>query len=91
MPHTAGRGNVEHQQILRASPGFCLLRRQSSQPGPHRSRRGLRKQGSSYGPRGRSLGRIGQANVPTNLPDHPTQSIVIALDMLYPMHFAHLR
>ncbi|GFX89110.1 hypothetical protein TNCV_2854091 [Trichonephila clavipes] len=53
-----------------------------------RSRRGLRKQDSSYGPRGRSLGRRGQASVTVNLPDHPAQSIT--LDMLYPMHFAHL-
>ncbi|GFV25516.1 uncharacterized protein TNCV_1147861 [Trichonephila clavipes] len=29
------------------------------------------------------------ASVPANLPEHPAQSI--ALDMLYPMHFAHLR
>ncbi|GFV33706.1 hypothetical protein TNCV_4568211 [Trichonephila clavipes] len=27
-----------------ASPGYPLLRRESSQPGPHQSRRGLRKQ-----------------------------------------------
>ncbi|GFS54052.1 hypothetical protein TNCV_3762481 [Trichonephila clavipes] len=39
-------------------------------------------------PQKRSLGRRGQASVPANLPDNPTQSI--ALDMLYPMHFAHL-
>ncbi|GFX45341.1 uncharacterized protein TNCV_1026011 [Trichonephila clavipes] len=45
--------------------------------------------GLSYELRGRSLGRIGQAGVPANLPDHPVQSI--ALDMLYQMHFAHLR
>ncbi|GFU54702.1 hypothetical protein TNCV_1037491 [Trichonephila clavipes] len=32
---------------------------------------GLRKQDSSYGPRGRSLGRRGQANVSANLPDQP--------------------
>ncbi|GFW09292.1 hypothetical protein TNCV_4276211 [Trichonephila clavipes] len=75
------------KQIPRASPGFRLLRRQSSQPGPRRSQRGLRK--LFNGPRGRSLGRRGQASVLTNLPDHPAQSI--ALDMLYPMHFAHLR
>ncbi|GFV81895.1 hypothetical protein TNCV_1057821 [Trichonephila clavipes] len=68
---------------------FRLLRRQSSQPGPRWSRRGLRKQNSSYGPRGRSLGRRGQASVPANLPDHPAQSI--ALVILYPKHFAHLR
>ncbi|GFU95686.1 hypothetical protein TNCV_4692941 [Trichonephila clavipes] len=49
---------------------------------------GLRKQDSSYGPRGRSLGRRGQASMPANLPDHPAQSI--ALDMLYSMHFTHL-
>ncbi|GFY09712.1 hypothetical protein TNCV_3696741 [Trichonephila clavipes] len=70
-PHTADGGNVEHYQIPRTSPGFSLLRRQSSQPGPHWSRRGLRKQDSSYGPRGRCLGRSGQASVPANLPDHP--------------------
>ncbi|GFT41202.1 hypothetical protein TNCV_3403591 [Trichonephila clavipes] len=72
-----------------ASPGYRLLRRQSSQPGPRRSRRGLHKQDSSYGSRGRSLGRRGQASVMAYLPDHPVQLIV--LDMLYSMHFAHLR
>ncbi|GFS89399.1 hypothetical protein TNCV_1809341 [Trichonephila clavipes] len=51
---------------------------------PHWRRRGLRKQDSSYGPRGKSLGRRGQASVPANLLDHPAQSI--ALDMQYPMH-----
>ncbi|GFU92089.1 hypothetical protein TNCV_1659211 [Trichonephila clavipes] len=71
-----------------ASSGFPLLRRQSLTPGPHSSRRGLRKQDSSYGPRGRSLGRKGQASVPANLPDHPSQ--FITLDVLYPKHFAHL-
>ncbi|GFU74063.1 hypothetical protein TNCV_1641871 [Trichonephila clavipes] len=70
-------------------PGYRLLRRQSSQPGPRRSRRGLRKEDSSYGSGGRSLGRRGQASVPAKLQDHPVQSI--ALDMLYLMHFAHLR
>ncbi|GFV51221.1 hypothetical protein TNCV_2545701 [Trichonephila clavipes] len=58
-------------------------------PGLCRSRRGLRKQDSPYGPRGRNLGRRGQAGMPANLLDHPVQSI--ALDMMYPMHFAHLR
>ncbi|GFV61977.1 hypothetical protein TNCV_4107801 [Trichonephila clavipes] len=38
--------------ISRISP----LRRQPSQPEPRRSRRGLRKQDSTYGSRGRSLG-----------------------------------
>ncbi|GFX42422.1 hypothetical protein TNCV_1519861 [Trichonephila clavipes] len=70
-------------------PRLRLLRRQSSQPGPHRSRRGLRKHNSSYGPRGRSLGRRGQVSMSANLPDHLAHSI--ALDMLYPMHFALLR
>ncbi|GFT02111.1 hypothetical protein TNCV_84071 [Trichonephila clavipes] len=65
----------------RASPGYRLLRRQFSQPGPHRNRRGLRKQDSSYGLRGRSLGRRDQASVPANLPDHPVQSI--ARDMMH--------
>ncbi|GFU12918.1 hypothetical protein TNCV_1678261 [Trichonephila clavipes] len=37
-------------------PGYHLLRRQSSQPGPRQSRQGLRKQDFSYGFRGRSLG-----------------------------------
>ncbi|GFV81613.1 hypothetical protein TNCV_1702701 [Trichonephila clavipes] len=55
---------------------------------PH-NQLGLRKQDSSYGSKGRSLGRSGQVSVPANLPDHPAQSI--ALDMLYPMHFVHLR
>ncbi|GFV29689.1 hypothetical protein TNCV_330551 [Trichonephila clavipes] len=72
-----------------ASPGYLLLRRQSSQPGPRQSRRSLRKQDSSYGPRGRSLDKRGQASVQANLRNHPVQSI--ALDMLYPMHLAHLR
>ncbi|GFU18309.1 uncharacterized protein TNCV_2323091 [Trichonephila clavipes] len=58
-------------------------------PRDHRSQRCLRKQDSSYGLRGRSLGRRGQASVPANLPDQPAQSI--ALDMLYSMHFSHLR
>ncbi|GFT75940.1 hypothetical protein TNCV_2098741 [Trichonephila clavipes] len=62
--------------------------RQSSQPEPRRSQRGLRKQ-DSFRTRGRSLGRRGQASVPANLPNHLIQSI--ALDMLYPMHFTHLR
>ncbi|GFV34162.1 uncharacterized protein TNCV_5046961 [Trichonephila clavipes] len=44
---------------------------------------------TSYGPRGKSLGRKGQTSVPANLPNHLVQSI--ALDMLYPIHFAHLR
>ncbi|GFY28260.1 DUF4817 domain-containing protein [Trichonephila clavipes] len=83
-PHTAGRGTVE--QIPRAFPGYRLLRRQSSQTGHRQSRRGLRKQDSSYGCRGRNLGWRGQASMPANLPDHPVQSI--ALDMLYLMHFA---
>ncbi|GFX82148.1 hypothetical protein TNCV_4398071 [Trichonephila clavipes] len=55
---------------------------QSSQSGPCWSRRSLRKLDSSYGPRGRSLGRRRQARVPASSPDHPVQSI--ALDMLYP-------
>ncbi|GFY08383.1 hypothetical protein TNCV_1357891 [Trichonephila clavipes] len=66
-----------------------MLRWQSSQLGPRRSRRGLRKQDSSYGPSGRSLGRRGQAGVPANLSDHSVQ--FIALDMLSSMQFAHLR
>ncbi|GFU63837.1 hypothetical protein TNCV_3496491 [Trichonephila clavipes] len=74
---------------IEKGPGYRQLRRQPSQPGPRRNQRGLRKQDSSHGPRGRSLGRRGQESVPTNLPDHPVQFIV--LDMLYPMHFAHLR
>ncbi|GFU59217.1 uncharacterized protein TNCV_4197491 [Trichonephila clavipes] len=69
--------------------GHLLLRRQFSQPGPRQSRWGLCKQDSSYGPRGRSLGRRGQASVPAILPDHPVQPIL--LYMLYPKHFAHLR
>ncbi|GFV97886.1 hypothetical protein TNCV_2022011 [Trichonephila clavipes] len=44
---------------------------------------------TSYGPRGRSLGMRGQVSVLANLPKHPVQSIT--LDMLYPMHFAHMR
>ncbi|GFU92530.1 hypothetical protein TNCV_4794591 [Trichonephila clavipes] len=76
-------------RTLANTPGYRLLRRQSSQPRPRRYRRGLRKQESSYGPRGRSLGGRGQESVLVNLPDHPVQSIV--LDMLYPMHFVHLR
>ncbi|GFU10656.1 hypothetical protein TNCV_1773261 [Trichonephila clavipes] len=59
---------------------YRLLRRQSSQPGPRRSRRGLCKQDNSYGPRGKSLGRRGQASVPANLPENPVQ--FIALNML---------
>ncbi|GFS89623.1 hypothetical protein TNCV_3786931 [Trichonephila clavipes] len=86
----AGLTPLECQTLVNTpGPGYRLLRRQSSQPGPRRSRRGLHKQDSSYGPRGRSLGRKGQESVPASLPDHPVQSIV--LDMLYPMHFAHLR
>ncbi|GFW81331.1 hypothetical protein TNCV_376791 [Trichonephila clavipes] len=50
---------------------YRLLRRQSTQPGPSRSRRGMRKQNSSFGPRGRSLGRRDQLSVPANLPQHP--------------------
>ncbi|GFS97800.1 uncharacterized protein TNCV_2017781 [Trichonephila clavipes] len=52
-------------------PGYHLLRRRASQPGPRRSRWGLRKQESSYVLRVRSLCRRGQASVPANLPDHP--------------------
>ncbi|GFV05819.1 hypothetical protein TNCV_5035581 [Trichonephila clavipes] len=67
-----------------------LFIKQSSQPDSLRSRRlSLRKQDSSYGSRGRNLGRRGQASMPANLPDHLAQ--FIALDMLYPMHFTHLR
>ncbi|GFW73486.1 hypothetical protein TNCV_2801501 [Trichonephila clavipes] len=44
-------------------------------PGPRRSRRGLRKQDSSCGPCGRSLGSRGQNSVLANLPDHSIQSI----------------
>ncbi|GFU81582.1 ig-like domain-containing protein [Trichonephila clavipes] len=57
--------------------------------GPRRSRRGLRKQDSLYVPRGRSVGRSGQASMSDNLPDNPAR--FIALDILYPMHFTHLR
>ncbi|GFV43358.1 hypothetical protein TNCV_1948711 [Trichonephila clavipes] len=38
---------------------------------PCRIRRGLRKHGSSYDPKGRNLGRRGQASMPANLLDHP--------------------
>ncbi|GFS64861.1 uncharacterized protein TNCV_2000751 [Trichonephila clavipes] len=44
---------------------------------------------SSYGSRGRILRKRGQASVPANLSDHPSETI--ALDMLYTMHFTHLR
>ncbi|GFV84205.1 uncharacterized protein TNCV_3038651 [Trichonephila clavipes] len=37
----------------------------------------------------RSLSRRGQASVPANLQDRPAQSIT--LDMIYSMHFTHLR
>ncbi|GFY08452.1 hypothetical protein TNCV_1358561 [Trichonephila clavipes] len=87
--HTDGGGNVEHYQITRESPGFRLLRWQSSQSGHCQSRQGLRKLDSSYGPRGRRLGRRGQASVQANLPDHPAQSI--PLDMLYPMRTSALK
>ncbi|GFV27091.1 hypothetical protein TNCV_4853281 [Trichonephila clavipes] len=88
-PNTAGGGTVVHMQIPWASPRYRLLRRQSSPPRLRRSRRGMRKQDSLYGSRGRSLGKRGQVSVPANLQDHPVQSIV--LDMLYPTHFASLR
>ncbi|GFT79158.1 hypothetical protein TNCV_3095071 [Trichonephila clavipes] len=84
-PHTTGGGTVEHKQI----PWACHDGNICSQGLISRSRRGLRKQDSSYGPRGRSLGRRGQVSVPVNLHDHLVQSI--ALDMLYLMYFAHLR
>ncbi|GFY04832.1 uncharacterized protein TNCV_3952391 [Trichonephila clavipes] len=42
---------VEGMSNISKYPGFRLLRRQSSQPGPSWSRRGLCKQNSSYGPR----------------------------------------
>ncbi|GFW29005.1 hypothetical protein TNCV_2355631 [Trichonephila clavipes] len=60
--------------------------------GNHRNQaesEGLAQTRLSYGPRGRSVGRRGQVSMPANLPEHPAQ--LIALDMLYPMHFAHLR
>ncbi|GFV84972.1 RNase H domain-containing protein [Trichonephila clavipes] len=67
--------------------GPTLPEKKSSSPeslhGPHRSRRGLRRQVSSYGPRGKSVDRRGQTSVPANVPEHPVQSI--AQDMLYPM------
>ncbi|GFX04817.1 uncharacterized protein TNCV_2248001 [Trichonephila clavipes] len=44
---------------------------------------------TSYSPKKRSLCRRGHASVPANLPDDLVQSI--SLDMLYSMHFAHLR
>ncbi|GFX46323.1 hypothetical protein TNCV_3708401 [Trichonephila clavipes] len=56
--HNAGGENVKHKEIPRASPGFHLLRRQSSQPGPRRSRRACVNK-TSYDPRGRSLDRRG--------------------------------
>ncbi|GFY31097.1 uncharacterized protein TNCV_4360041 [Trichonephila clavipes] len=69
--------------------GYRLLRKQSSQPGPQLNRRGLHKEDSSYGPRGGSLGRRGQASVPANLPDHLVQ--FIALDMLYALRTSALK
>ncbi|GFS90429.1 hypothetical protein TNCV_4096441 [Trichonephila clavipes] len=86
-PHTASGGTVEHKQIPRAriSPATtAILATRASSESPV-----LHKKDSSYGPRGRSLGRRGQESVPANLPDHLVQSTV--LDMLYPMHFAQLR
>ncbi|GFX07654.1 hypothetical protein TNCV_4159231 [Trichonephila clavipes] len=86
---TNGKSKSPRVTSVNLAPGFRLLRRQFSQPGPRRSRQGVRKQDSSYGPRGRSLGRRGQASVPANLPDRLAQST--ALDIRYPMHFAYLR
>ncbi|GFV19299.1 hypothetical protein TNCV_3225591 [Trichonephila clavipes] len=60
---------------LSTSPRYHLLRRQSWQPGSRRCRRGLRKQDSSYGPRGRSLDKRGQASEPANLPGGPLHPI----------------
>ncbi|GFS86722.1 uncharacterized protein TNCV_2407351 [Trichonephila clavipes] len=71
-----------------ASPGYRLLRRHSLQPGPRWSRGDLRKQDSSYGPRGINSDRRCKVSVPANLPDRPVQPIT--LDMLYPMHFVHV-
>ncbi|GFU60360.1 hypothetical protein TNCV_1055461 [Trichonephila clavipes] len=56
-------------------PELRLLRRQSSQPGPGRSRRDLRKHYSLYCHRGRSLGRRGHASGPAiyrNKPPNPS-------------------
>ncbi|GFW65309.1 uncharacterized protein TNCV_395751 [Trichonephila clavipes] len=82
-----GMSNIS--KYPRHLPDLACFRRQSSQPGPRRIRGGLGKQDSSYGFRGGSLGRRGQASVPANLLDHPAQSI--ALDKLYPIRFAHMR
>ncbi|GFU63064.1 hypothetical protein TNCV_4123061 [Trichonephila clavipes] len=62
---------VSHQRrmdfrTLANTPRISLkspARRQSSQPWPRRSRRSLRKQDSSYDPRGKSLDWSGQACV----------------------------
>ncbi|GFW37164.1 hypothetical protein TNCV_5020621 [Trichonephila clavipes] len=84
-PHTAGGGTVEHSKMLRTSPRYRLLRRESSQPGLD-GVNGLGKQHSSYGPRGRSQeGEV--TSVPANL---LTLVQSMNLNMLYPMHFAHL-
>ncbi|GFU62078.1 hypothetical protein TNCV_4892961 [Trichonephila clavipes] len=72
-PPAEGLSNIS--KYTGASPAYRLLPRQSSQPGPHQSQRGLHKLDYSYGPRDRSLGWRGQASVPANLPDHRFQSI----------------
>ncbi|GFX45781.1 hypothetical protein TNCV_934201 [Trichonephila clavipes] len=74
--HPGGGGIFELNLIPRTSPGYRLLRRQSSQSGPCRSRRGLRKQDSIWPQRKkprqeRSGEHAGQFTGPCHLIQHP--------------------
>ncbi|GFU39916.1 hypothetical protein TNCV_2531631 [Trichonephila clavipes] len=66
-------GEVVSQGVMHKR--YHLLRRQSLKPGPRRSQRGMRKQDSTYDPRGRSLGRRDQASMLANLPHTHTHPI----------------